>query len=56
VWDAQHSTPMIHPAIVWQDRRTADHCAEPSVVMSSGGFKPVWLIDPHFSATVALDR
>jgi glycerol kinase len=27
VWDAQTGTP-IHPAIVWQDRRTADYCAE----------------------------
>lgn len=26
VWDAETGKP-IHPAIVWQDRRTADYCA-----------------------------
>lgn len=52
VWDAQTGTP-IHPAIVWQDRRTADYCAE----LKAAGHEPVvaaktgLLIDPYFSAT-----
>ncbi|CAN7502759.1 glycerol kinase GlpK [Pseudomonas sp. LjRoot71] len=52
VWDAQTGTP-IHPAIVWQDRRTADYCAElkeaghEATVAGKTGL----LIDPYFSAT-----
>ena len=52
VWDAQTGTP-IHPAIVWQDRRTADYCAElkdaghEAAVAAKTGL----LIDPYFSAT-----
>ncbi len=52
VWDAATGTP-IHPAIVWQDRRTADYCAE----MKDAGHettvaaKTGLLIDPYFSAT-----
>ncbi|MDH4580623.1 glycerol kinase GlpK [Pseudomonas sp. BN415] len=52
VWDAVTGTP-IHPAIVWQDRRTADYCAtlkaaghEADVARRTG-----LLIDPYFSAT-----
>jgi glycerol kinase len=52
VWDAASGTP-IHPAIVWQDRRTVDYCAalkaeghEPMVADKTG-----LLIDPYFSAT-----
>ena len=52
VWDAVSGTP-IHPAIVWQDRRTADYCAglkeqghEAAVSAKTG-----LLIDPYFSAT-----
>ncbi|WP_447592411.1 glycerol kinase GlpK [Aquipseudomonas campi] len=52
VWDATTGMP-IHPAIVWQDRRTADYCAqlkaaghEERVAERSG-----LLIDPYFSAT-----
>ena len=52
VWDAATGTP-IHPAIVWQDRRTADYCAglkaaghEARVAEKTG-----LLIDPYFSAT-----
>ncbi len=52
VWDAATGTP-IHPAIVWQDRRTADYCAglkdaghEATVAAKTG-----LLIDPYFSAT-----
>ncbi|WP_375737907.1 glycerol kinase GlpK [Pseudomonas boanensis] len=52
VWDAVTGTP-IHPAIVWQDRRTADYCTdlkaaghEADVAARTG-----LLIDPYFSAT-----
>src|SRR5690606_16798618 len=52
VWDAA-TGEAIHPAIVWQDRRTADHCAqlkaaghEAEVAARTG-----LLIDPYFSAT-----
>jgi len=52
VWDRQSGKP-IYNAIVWQDRRTADLCAElkqagkePQVRASSG-----LLLDPYFSAT-----
>jgi glycerol kinase len=52
VWDAVTGTP-IHPAIVWQDRRTADYCAE----LKAAGHevavaaKTGLLIDPYFSGT-----
>ncbi|WP_339514859.1 glycerol kinase GlpK [Pseudomonas sp. RL_15y_Pfl2_60] len=52
VWDAQSGEP-IHRAIVWQDRRTADYCAE----LKQDGHearvaaKTGLLIDPYFSAT-----
>ncbi|HJV42169.1 glycerol kinase GlpK [Caulobacter sp.] len=52
VWDRKTGRP-IHPAIVWQDRRTADVCArlkedghEPRVADVTG-----LLLDPYFSAT-----
>jgi glycerol kinase len=52
VWDRETGTP-IHRAIVWQDRRTADICAElkkaghePKVAARTG-----LLLDPYFSAT-----
>lgn len=52
VWDRETGTP-IHPAIVWQDRRTADICAglkdaghEPLVTSLTG-----LLLDPYFSGT-----
>ena len=52
VWDRASGAP-IHPAIVWQDRRTADVCeglrgqgAEPRVAALTG-----LLLDPYFSAT-----
>ncbi|CAD5109165.1 glycerol kinase GlpK [Zestomonas carbonaria] len=52
VWDARTGAP-IHPAIVWQDRRTADYCAE---LKAAGHEADVaartgLLIDPYFSAT-----
>ena len=52
VWDRETGKP-IHRAIVWQDRRTAEHCAalkrdgqEEKVSASTG-----LLIDPYFSGT-----
>ena len=52
VWDRATGQP-IHRAIVWQDRRSADHCArlradgaEPLVTSKTG-----LLLDPYFSAT-----
>jgi glycerol kinase len=52
VWDRQTGKP-IHNAIVWQDRRTAGHCAalraaghEPAVAQATG-----LVLDPYFSAT-----
>jgi glycerol kinase len=54
VWDRATGKP-IHPAIVWQDRRTANICqnlkaqgTEPRVTQVSG-----LLVDPYFSATKA---
>lgn len=52
VWDRQTGEP-IHPAIVWQDRRTADICNqlreaghEATITEKTG-----LIIDPYFSAT-----
>ena len=52
VWDRATGRP-IHPAIVWQDRRTSEICArlkaeghEPSVAARTG-----LLLDPYFSGT-----
>lgn len=52
VWDRDTGRP-VHPAIVWQDRRTADFCAqlkrdgaEPLVAAKTG-----LRLDPYFSAT-----
>ena len=52
VWDRATGEP-IHPAIVWQDRRTADECARlkgegtEALVRERTGL----LLDPYFSAT-----
>ncbi len=52
VWDRE-SGYAIHPAIVWQDRRTADVCRK----LEEGGHGPAiaqrtgLVIDPYFSAT-----
>jgi len=52
IWDRRTGQP-IHPAIVWQDRRTADTCAalkeqghEPAITAKTG-----LLLDPYFSGT-----
>lgn len=52
LWDRNIGRP-IHRAIVWQDRRTAEHCA----ALKSDGVEPLvqaktgLLLDPYFSAT-----
>jgi glycerol kinase len=52
IWDRKTGKP-IHKAIVWQDRRTADICAE----LKSAGHEPRvtektgLLLDPYFSGT-----
>lgn len=52
IWDRKSGRP-IHNAIVWQDRRTADHCARlkdegaEAMVTARAGL----LLDPYFSAT-----
>ncbi|MGE0698770.1 MAG: glycerol kinase GlpK [Hyphomicrobiaceae bacterium] len=52
VWDRRSGKP-IHRAIVWQDRRTAAHCAR----LVADGVEPLvkertgLLLDPYFSAT-----
>ncbi len=51
-WDADTGEPL-HSAIVWQDRRTADRCAE----LRERGLQPLirqrtgLVLDPYFSAT-----
>ncbi|MGH7540063.1 MAG: glycerol kinase GlpK [Gemmatimonadota bacterium] len=52
VWERATGRP-IHPAIVWQDRRTADRCRD----LRDAGHEPLiqertgLLLDPYFSAT-----
>jgi len=52
IWDRTTGEP-IHPAIVWQDRRTAEHCAN----LKADGAEPLvrertgLLLDPYFSGT-----
>ena len=48
VWDRRSGRP-VHPAIVWQDRRTAERCRElpAELVRARTGLVP----DPYFSAT-----
>ena len=52
LWDRRTGTPL-HNAIVWQDRRTADHCE----LLRSAGALPLiqektgLLLDPYFSGT-----
>jgi glycerol kinase len=52
VWDRGTGKP-IHPAIVWQDRRTAQLCAdlEKSGVGEEVSNKTGLVLDPYFSAT-----
>jgi glycerol kinase len=50
VWDRATGEP-IHPAIVWQDRRTADFCAEHADRSDWLADRTGLLLDPYFSAT-----
>ncbi len=52
VWDRETGRP-IHPAIVWQDRRTAAHCEalEKSGAGDDISNRTGLVIDPYFSAT-----
>ncbi|MCX5580856.1 glycerol kinase GlpK [Kaistia terrae] len=52
LWDRETGKP-IHNAIVWQDRRTADHCASLKADGAESGLteKTGLLLDPYFSGT-----
>ncbi len=50
VWDKATGSP-IHPAIVWQDRRTADACARLSDAEDEVAQVTGLRLDPYFSAT-----
>ncbi len=52
VWDRKSGKP-IHRAIVWQDRRTAEHCARLKADGKESAFtaKTGLLLDPYFSGT-----
>lgn len=52
VWDRRTGKP-IHRAIVWQDRRTAEHCRKlrDSDIEAMVTAKTGLLLDPYFSAT-----
>ena len=52
IWDRATGKP-IHPAIVWQDRRTADTCAELKAAGHEGMItaRTGLLLDPYFSGT-----
>ncbi len=52
VWERDTGKP-IHPAIVWQDRRTAAQCSllEQSGVAETVSSKTGLVLDPYFSAT-----
>ena len=50
VWDRQTGEP-IHPAIVWQDRRTSDWCAKHAGRGEWMSARTGLLLDPYFSAT-----
>ncbi len=52
MWDRKTGIP-IYPAIVWQDRRTAERCRELSQLPIAGHLqkKTGLLLDPYFSAT-----
>ena len=50
IWDRKTSKP-IHPAIVWQDRRTASTCEQMKEHEAMIQQKTGLLLDPYFSAT-----
>ncbi|HEY0916348.1 MAG TPA: glycerol kinase GlpK [Solimonas sp.] len=50
VWERASGQP-IHPAIVWQDRRTSDFCKQHAERSNWLSDKTGLLLDPYFSAT-----
>jgi glycerol kinase len=50
VWERESGRP-IHPAIVWQDRRTSDFCARHAERNDWLAERTGLLLDPYFSAT-----
>jgi glycerol kinase len=50
VWDRETGRPL-HRAIVWQDRRTAERCAELATSADSLTARTGLVVDPYFSAT-----
>jgi glycerol kinase len=50
IWDRATGEP-IHPAIVWQDRRTAEFCRKHARKSAWLNRKTGLLLDPYFSAT-----
>lgn len=50
VWDGKSGRP-VGPAIVWQDRRTSDRCAELAPEADRIGRLTGLVVDPYFSAT-----
>jgi glycerol kinase len=50
VWDRESGRPL-HRAIVWQDRRTADRCAELAPRADFLSARTGLVVDPYFSAT-----
>ena len=49
-WDRTTGTP-VHRAIIWQDRRTADRCAELAPHLDTVRRVTGLVLDPYFSAT-----
>jgi glycerol kinase len=50
VWDRETGRPL-HRAIVWQDRRTAERCAELATSADFLATRTGLVVDPYFSAT-----
>jgi glycerol kinase len=50
VWDRETGRPL-HRAIVWQDRRTAERCAELATSADFLSARTGLVVDPYFSAT-----
>ena len=50
VWERDTGRP-VHPALVWQDRRTAPRCAELAPRAAWIGARTGLVVDPYFSAT-----
>jgi glycerol kinase len=50
LWERDTGRP-VHPALVWQDRRTAPRCAELAPRSAFIGERTGLVVDPYFSAT-----